>query len=57
MVDVTLLTGHLPSLAYLDGGTGSMLIQAAVAGALTVGYFLKTQWAAVKSLFGRRTAK
>lgn len=57
MVDITLLTSHALSPAYLDGGTGSMLIQAALAGVLTAGYFLKNQWGAVKAVLGRRTAK
>ena len=57
MVDTTLTTYHALPLAYLDGGTGSMLIQAAFAGVLTAGYFLKTQWAAVKAVVSRRAAK
>ncbi len=56
MVDFTLLPTHAP-LAYLDGGTGSMLIQAAFAGALTVGYFVKTKWSLMKALVTRRVAK
>ena len=44
-------------LAYLDGGTGSMLIQAAFAGVLTAGYFVKTQWAMVKASFSRLGAR
>lgn len=53
MVDLTLIAQHTP-LAYLDGGTGSMLLQAGLAGLLTVGYFMKSQWAAVKSIFSRK---
>lgn len=36
-------------VGYIDGGTGSMLIQAAIAGFVTSAFFLKTKWAAVKS--------
>ena len=57
MVHATLINPHVLPLAYLDGGTGSMLIQAAFAGVLTAGYFLKSQWAAVKAVVSRRTAK
>lgn len=53
MVHITLFTAHAP-VAYLDGGTGSMLLQAALAGALTAGYFVKSQWAAVKAALTRR---
>ena len=56
MVDITLFTAHSP-MAYLDGGTGSMLLQAAFAGALTAGYFVKSQWATVKAVVSRRLAK
>lgn len=56
MVDFTLLHSHAP-LAYLDGGTGSMLIQAAFAGVLTAGYFVKSKWGLVKALVSRRLAK
>lgn len=44
------------SLAYLDGGTGSLLLQSALAGALTAGYFVKTRWYAVKGFFARKDA-
>ena len=44
----------LDSLAYLDGGTGSLLLQSALAGALTAGYFIKTRWYAVKAFFNRK---
>ena len=56
MVDFTLFTAHSP-VAYLDGGTGSMLLQAAVAGVLTAAYFVKAQWATLKALVARRAAK
>lgn len=39
--------------AYVDPGTGSILIQIAVAGILGVTFFLKTKWVVVKSLFHR----
>ncbi len=56
MVGITLLAQH-SSVAYLDGGTGSMLLQAALAGTLTAAYFVKSQWALLKAKFGRRTTK
>lgn len=53
MVDLTLFSAHAAPLAYLDGGTGSMLLQAGLAGVLTAGYFLKSQWALVKASVSR----
>jgi hypothetical protein len=45
---------HLP-LAYLDGGTGSMLIQAALAGVLSVVFMAKTQWRRLRAAFSKRS--
>lgn len=46
--------------AYLDPGTGSVIVQAVVAGVVAVGFFVKTQWhrltTFVGSLFGKKTA-
>ncbi len=47
---------HPHTLAYLDGGTGSLLLQSALAGALTAGYVLKTQWNALRARFARKSA-
>ena len=44
-------------LAYLDGGTGSMLLQAALAGILSGAYVLKTRWAQFKSFIAVRVRK
>ena len=55
MTDFTLTVVHASPLAYLDGGTGSMLLQAALAGVLTAAYFLKGQWALLKSRLQRVT--
>ena len=57
MVDFTLISHHAVPLAYLDGGTGSMLIQAAFAGVLTAGYFVKSKWGLVKAVVSRRFVK
>jgi hypothetical protein len=45
---------HTNFLAYLDGGTGSMLMQAAIAGALSASFILKTQWQRLRAMFDRR---
>jgi len=51
-----LLSGpnHVP-LAYLDGGSGSMLVQAALAGILSGAFMLKTQWQRVRAALARRS--
>ena len=38
-------------LAYIDGGTGSLIFQALIGGFLTVGYFATTQWGRLKMKF------
>ncbi len=43
-----------PSLtAYLDGGSGSMVMQAAISGLLAVALVYRTAWAKIKGLFDR----
>lgn len=41
-------------LAYLDAGTGSLVIQTLIAGAVTAGFFIKTRWATIRSSFAKR---
>jgi len=41
--------GLFDTLAYIDAGAGSMLLQAAAAGFLTGAFFIKTQWKTLKS--------
>ena len=46
-------SGHVP-LAYIDPGTGSMFIQAALAGALTLPFVLRSKVRAVVGHISRR---
>ncbi len=39
--------------AYIDPGTGSYLLQLALAGLLGAGYTVKMYWARITKLFGR----
>jgi len=50
-----LLSCHSPSnlLAYLDGGTGSMLLQAAIASLLAASYMAKQKWAQLRTIFSK----
>lgn len=54
LADPTLLPSHV---AYIDGGTGSMLLQAAIAGMMTVGYVVKTRWASLKAMIAKRNRR
>lgn len=56
LVFLSLFRIDAPAYAYLDPGTGSMLVQmllGGVAGALVVG---KLYWARIKAFFGRGPA-
>ncbi len=55
---MVLLTGSLLStlgavMAYLDPGTGSILIQLLIAGLLAVGVVLRVFWGRISKLFGK----
>ena len=45
---------HHAQLSYLDGGTGSMLLQAAIAGLLGAAYMAKTRWIQLKTIVGAK---
>jgi len=40
--------------AYLDPGSGSILIQMILAGVLGLGVLLRLQWNRIKALFGKK---
>ena len=40
------------AMLYLDPGSGSILIQLAVAALLGAGLFIRSQWAKIKKLLG-----
>lgn len=43
------------AIAYVDGGTGSILLQAMLAGFLTCAYLLKTKFSRLRALFAKWT--
>jgi hypothetical protein len=48
------IAGHLPTLlAYLDPGSGSLLLQVMIAGLLSSMFFLKSSVVVVRSSLGR----
>ncbi|NJD59460.1 MAG: hypothetical protein C3F13_09005 [Anaerolineales bacterium] len=48
-----LFAPHFRSLAYLDPGSGSIIVQVLIAGLMTVGIVLKVFWKKIKGLFKR----
>lgn len=42
------------ALAYLDPGSGSIIIQLILAALLGIGVFVRSQWSKIKSLFGKK---
>jgi hypothetical protein len=47
----------LSSRAYLDPGSGSVLIQLLIAGLLGAAFILKASWSKIKAFFSRSDAK
>jgi len=45
-----------PALAYLDPGTGSMILQVVLGGMAAASVALKLYWQSIKSFFRRGTA-
>ena len=46
-----------PAYAYLDPGTGSMLLQGLIGGVAVVMSFLSIYWQKVKAFFGKRRSR
>jgi hypothetical protein len=44
---------HFTSLAYLDPGSGSFLIQILIAALLGIGVAIRASWGRIKKLFGK----
>lgn len=51
------LIGVGDMLAYVDGGTGSLIFQVAIGGALSGVYFVTTQWRRLKGWVVNRPRK
>jgi len=45
------------TFAYLDPGSGSMLLQLILAALLGTGVLIRSQWKKIKTLFGRKHTK
>ena len=44
---------HFTSLAYLDPGSGSFMIQILIAALLGIGVAIRASWGRIKKLFGK----
>ena len=53
---VGLISYTSPAYAYLDPGTGSMLLQGLIAGLAVIMSFLSIYWQKVKAFFGKEVA-
>jgi hypothetical protein len=51
------MEGLMKLFAYLDPGTGSLVMQAIIGGAVAVGVVLKAYWHKIAKLFGRTDKK
>ena len=56
-MDIVSLCGSATHLAYIDGGTGSLIVQAALAGFLGLAATIKIYWAQIKMRFSRTGPK
>ena len=56
LVSIGLLAVEAPVLAYLDAGTGSMLLQILLGGFAALGVVARLYWHRVNALFRRRNA-
>ena len=54
LVGLLLLVFERPAAAYLDPGTGSMLLQVLLGGFAAVGVALRLYWHRFSTLFGRK---
>ena len=52
VVTLLLLTGSVDAAAYLDPGTGSLILQGIIATIAVVGMTIKTYWYRITSWFG-----
>jgi len=51
-----LVISPTPAYAYLDPGTGSLIVQMIIAGVATSLFVIRTKWAQIKAMFVGRVA-
>lgn len=55
LVPIMLLAMMQEAFAYLDPGTGSMILQGIIAGIAVVGLTIKTYWYKIRGFFGMKS--
>jgi hypothetical protein len=50
----SLISSIQHSAAYIDGGTGSLALQAALAAVLGIGVYVKMYWSRIRERFSRK---
>lgn len=55
VVPIMLLAMSQEAFAYLDPGTGSMVLQGIIAGIAVVGLTVKTYWYKIRGFFGKKS--
>ena len=55
LVPFVLLAFTQPAAAYLDPGTGSMILQGVIAGIAVVGLTIKNYWYKIRGFFGKES--
>jgi hypothetical protein len=50
-----LITFSQQAAAYLDPGTGSMILQGIIAGIAVAGFTIKNYWYRIRAFFGKET--
>jgi hypothetical protein len=53
LLAVVLISFSSTAAAYLDPGTGSMILQGLIASIAVAGFTIKTYWYKLRSLFGK----
>ena len=51
-----LLTASQQAAAYLDPGTGSMILQGLIAGVAVAGFTIKSYWYKIRAFFGKEAS-
>ena len=54
VIALTTISGADPAHAYLDPGTGSMILQGLIAGIAVAWFTIKTYWYKLAALFGKK---
>jgi hypothetical protein len=57
IVEIKRIKGFMEVLAYLDAGTGSIIIQALIGAVVAVGVVMKVYWAKLTGIFKKSSSE